>query len=125
MVAFTGSEMAKFKQNVERDGYCIVPDVLSASEVAAVRERVLEQAEAERALGWARMDAGAEYATKVTQDQASLLREDIAVSSRGGVNQRLSFLVNKGKVFRDLVTHPVALELTEHVLGKDFLLSQF
>jgi ectoine hydroxylase-related dioxygenase (phytanoyl-CoA dioxygenase family) len=118
-------DMAKLKEDVDRDGYCIVPEVLSPSELAAVRERVLEQAEAERALGWARMDAGPKHVKRMMEDQAELLREDVAKSSDQGVNQRIGFLVNKGKVFRDLVTHPVALELTEHVLGKDFLLSQF
>jgi ectoine hydroxylase-related dioxygenase (phytanoyl-CoA dioxygenase family) len=117
-------DMQKLKEDLERDGFCLVPDVLTPEQTAAVRTRVLEQAEAERALGWARMDSGPQQLKRVMEDQAGLLREDVAESSRQGVNQRISFLVNKGKVFGELVTNPVALELVEHVLGQHFLLSQ-
>ncbi|MBT1517149.1 phytanoyl-CoA dioxygenase family protein [Bradyrhizobium sp. SRL28] len=117
-------DLARAKADYERDGYCIIPDVLSPSEVAEVRQRVVEQAEAEKALGWAREDAGPTQLKKVLEDQAGALRESVP-EIQGGVNQRMYFLLNKGKVLRDLVTRPVALELAEHVLGENFLLSSF
>jgi ectoine hydroxylase-related dioxygenase (phytanoyl-CoA dioxygenase family) len=40
-------------------------------------------------------------------------------------NQRVWMLVNKGQVFRDLVSHPVATDMMTHLLGSDFLLSSF
>lgn len=121
-VAKSAIDLQKAKADYARNGYCIIPDLLSATEVALVRQRVLEQAAAERALGWARMDAGSIQQQRATQDQLTLLREDVS-EIKGGVNQRVGFLINKGKIFRDLVTNPVILELTEHALGHDFLLS--
>lgn len=120
----TAMDLEKAKADFARDGYCIIPDVLSASEVAAVRQRIIEQAAAEKALGWARQDAGPSQLKRVLEDQEALLRENPA-ELKGGVNQRIGFLVNKGKILRDLVTHPVALELVEHALGHNFLLSGF
>jgi ectoine hydroxylase-related dioxygenase (phytanoyl-CoA dioxygenase family) len=78
-------------------GYCIVRDVLSSAQVAALRERVVEQAAGEDAAGVASHDSK--------------------------TNQRIWMLVNKGKVFRDLVVHPFATEAMTHLLGEDFLLS--
>lgn len=116
--------LTKAKEDYARDGYCVVPGVLSPSEVTAARERILEQAGAEKALGWAREDQGPAQLRRMMEDAARLLQEGVS-DSKGGVNQRINFLVNKGKILRDLVTHPVALELVEHVLGKNFLLSTF
>lgn len=116
--------LAMAKDNYARDGYCIIPDVLSPIEVAQVRQRVVEQAEAEKALGWAREDAGPTQLKKILEDQKGALSENVA-EIKGGVNQRMNMLLNKGKILRDLVTHPVALELVEDVLGANFLLSSF
>ncbi|MGY3591878.1 ectoine hydroxylase-related dioxygenase (phytanoyl-CoA dioxygenase family) [Bradyrhizobium sp. USDA 4341] len=121
-VAKSTIDLEKAKADYAQNGYCILPGILSASEVAEVRQRVTEQAIAERALGWARLDAGVGHQERSTQDQQALLREDIS-EIKGGVNQRVGFLINKGRVFRDLVTNPVILELVEHALGHDFLLS--
>lgn len=117
-------DLTKAKADYARDGFCVIPDVLSQSEVAEVRRRVLEQAEAEKAVGWAREDAGPSQLKQVMSDQAGALRENVS-EIKGGVNQRMNFLLNKGKVLRDLVTHPLALELVENVLGANFLLSSF
>ncbi|MCK1757009.1 phytanoyl-CoA dioxygenase family protein [Bradyrhizobium sp. 137] len=112
------------KEKYARDGYCIIPDVLSSSEVAKVRQRIVEQAAAEKALGWAREDAGPTQLKKILEDQTGALTENVS-EIEGGVNQRMNMLLNKGKILRDLVTHPVALKLAEHVLGANFLLSSF
>ncbi|MET4449689.1 hypothetical protein ABIB75_008003 [Bradyrhizobium sp. GM2.2] len=58
------------------------------------------------------------------KDQKGALTENVS-EIKGGVNQRMNMLINKGEILRDLVTHPVALELAEHVLGATFLLSSF
>jgi ectoine hydroxylase-related dioxygenase (phytanoyl-CoA dioxygenase family) len=94
-------DLSSAKAQLDEVGYCVVPDVLDADTLAALRERVEAQAEAERALG--------------------LTPED----GPEGPNQRVFMLVNKGQPFVDLVTHPLALELVSHVLGQSFLLSQF
>jgi len=111
-VAKQTMDLENAKADFARDGYCILPNVLSETEVAAVRKRLADQAAAERALGWARMRDG----------QTTSVREGVVAAKRGA-NQRVGMLVNKGKVFRDLVEHPVALELVEFALGGSFLLS--
>lgn len=123
--AATGIDLEKAKADYDRDGYCIIPNVLSEREVIAVRQRIVEQAAAEKALGWAREDAGIAQQKRLLEDQEALLRISASEVSKGGINQRISMLVNKGKILRDLVTHPVALELAEHALGHNFLLSAF
>lgn len=116
-------DLEKAKAEYQRDGYCIIPDLLSQSEVAALRQRIVEQAAAEKALGWALEDSGPTQLKRTMEDQEALMRE--SASERKGVNQRIFFLVNKGKILRDLITHPVALELVEDCLGHNFLLSSF
>jgi len=98
--------------------------VLSPSEVAQVRQRIVEQAAAEKALGWAREDAGPTQLKKILKDQRGALTENVP-ETKEDVNQRMNMLLNKGKLLRDLVTQPVALELAEHALGVNFLLSSF
>jgi ectoine hydroxylase-related dioxygenase (phytanoyl-CoA dioxygenase family) len=78
-------------------GYCIVKNVLTPAQVAALRARLVEQAKGEEAAGVASGDSEA--------------------------NQRVWMLVNKGKVFRELAIHPFANEVMTHLLGHDFLIS--
>src|SRR5437868_11391822 len=81
----TGIDLEQVKADYARDGYCIVPGVLSEHEVAAARKRLANQAAAERALGWARMKDG----------QAKSAQEGL--SGHRGINQRCGMLINKGK----------------------------
>ena len=90
------------RAELDAQGYCIVPGVLSPAEVAALKSRLVEQAEGERARGVAFHDGGA---------------------SRP--NQRMWMLLNKGRVFRDLMLHPIVEALMGHLLGADFLVSSF
>lgn len=88
------------RRQLDELGYCVVPNVLSRGEVAALKARLVEQAAGERARGVAFHDGGA---------------------SRP--NQRVWMLLNKGRVFRDLMLHPIVEALMGHLLGPDFLLS--
>jgi ectoine hydroxylase-related dioxygenase (phytanoyl-CoA dioxygenase family) len=92
----------EFRRQLDETGYCVVPNVLSAAEVATLKARLVEQAEGERARGVSFHDGGAQRP-----------------------NQRLWMLLNKGRVFRDLMLHPVIETLMGHLLGPDFLLSSF
>jgi ectoine hydroxylase-related dioxygenase (phytanoyl-CoA dioxygenase family) len=83
--------------DLDTHGYCIVADVLSPGQVAALRRRVVEQGRGEQAGGVAFHDSKA--------------------------NQRLWMLVNKGRVFRDLVIHPFVLGMMPHLLDENFILS--
>lgn len=84
---------------LDRDGYCVIPDVLSRRQTQELRDRVLTQAAAERAGG---LD-------KHVYDD--------------GASQRVWVLVNKGRVFTELVRHPSALEFARFLLGREPLLS--
>ncbi len=101
-------------------GYTIIEEALDAERLIAVRDRLVAQAGAEVEAGIAFEDQG------VDQDrtkQYDSLPEDTFTAANGGVNQRVWMLVNKGGVFRDLVTHPFMTPLIEFLLGPHFLLS--
>ncbi|MBV8683019.1 MAG: phytanoyl-CoA dioxygenase family protein [Caulobacteraceae bacterium] len=90
------------KRDLDAHGYCVIPGVLSRAEIAALKARLVEQAEGERARG---------------------------VSFHAGgpsrPNQRVWMLLNKGRVFRDLMLHPIVEAMMGHLLGQDFLVSSF
>lgn len=80
-------------------GLCFLQDVLTGEEVAALRDRLEQQAAAERALG------------------------ELAPPSARGTKQLVSNAVNKGAEFLGLVERPETDELAGFMLGKDFLIS--
>ncbi len=45
------SDLGLAKSNIETYGYCLLKDALSQGQVSAMRERLVEQAAAERQLG--------------------------------------------------------------------------
>ncbi|MCY4531379.1 MAG: phytanoyl-CoA dioxygenase family protein [Gammaproteobacteria bacterium] len=87
------------KENMDEFGYCLLANVLSQAEVSAIRTRLSEQMEAE-----------------------ALLRKSTISRNK---KQLVRFLVNKGKVFRDILFHPGFREVVDHVLGSEYLLSSF
>ena len=95
-------DLARAHAELDAQGYCVIPDVLAPPEVAALKARLVEQAEGERARGVAFHDGGA-----------------------ARPNQRVWMLLNKGQVFRDLMLHPIVEALMGHLLGADFLVSSF
>lgn len=102
-IELTASRTADFdraKRELDEQGYCILPDILTKGEVASLKERLREQAEGETARGVATKDGGS-----------------------GSHNQRVWMLVNKGRVFRNLMLSPVIDAVMAHLLGPDYLLS--
>lgn len=85
------------RQYLARHGYCIVEAALQATELKALRDRLTAQADGEDAIGKGYHD--------------------------GAVNQRLWMLVNKGRIFRDLVLKPLVTDFMGQLLGPDYLLS--
>ena len=81
-------------------GYAMIANALTAEQVRECRERLRSQAAAEEAAGIGHFDNG-----------------------ELKLNQRVWNLVNKGKVFRDLLFHPVLREMLPELLGKDYTLS--
>lgn len=91
------TDRAKALADLETFGYCIVADVLGPQQLTALRKRVSDQAAGEEARG---------LATHDSKD-----------------NQRIWMLVNKGRMFRDLVVGPFMAEVMGSLLDPEFLLS--
>jgi ectoine hydroxylase-related dioxygenase (phytanoyl-CoA dioxygenase family) len=93
-------DLERGKRDLDEFGYCLIANALRAREVAALRERLVAQAEAEMKLGRGTLDGGP-----------------------SAPNQRVWNLINKGRVFRDLIMHPLVAAMMTHLLGPNFILS--
>lgn len=80
------------RRDLDQQGLCLIPDVLRAAELAEARERLLNQAAAERDRGLDFRDGGAD---KQILDERGVFKRDGFSSANGGVNQRLWLLVNR------------------------------
>ncbi len=94
-------DMARLTADMAAYGYCLVADALTPEQVGRARDRLLEQAEAERTFG-------------IRTENAPHV--DL-------VNQWVPMLINKGAVFAEIAESPRTLPIVEHVLGREFLLS--
>jgi ectoine hydroxylase-related dioxygenase (phytanoyl-CoA dioxygenase family) len=92
-------------EQLHKFGYCIVKDALSSAQVKALKDRVVAQARAERELGRAWLDGNPNMAVPP--------------------NQRVWNLFNKGKVFLDLLEHPLVDHFCLPFLGEHYLLSSY
>lgn len=115
-----GTDLDQAKRDLDRRGFCLIPAVLSSDELEEARNRLVSQASAEEQAGLDFRDSGKD---QPILDDFGNLKPDAFSAANGGVNQRLWMLINKGKCFRDMVTHPIVDELIGHVLGPRFLLS--
>jgi ectoine hydroxylase-related dioxygenase (phytanoyl-CoA dioxygenase family) len=86
------TDKQQVKCDLEEFGYAIHEGALTESEVVALRERLVEQAELER-------------------EQATGALRDVEFPFK-----TIDFMLNKGRVFIDLALHPLILEYTRHVL---------
>ena len=111
-------DISQAKADLDKFGYCVIPEVLNDTEIEISKKRLLEQAEAEEELGLSFRDGGANQEVKVKNGR---LDKDSFSIENGGINQRLWMLANKGECFRDMVTHPLVDELVGHMLGVDFI----
>lgn len=87
------------KEHLSEYGMCFVPDVLTTAEIDRLRTALDEQAAAERSLG------------------------ELAPPGALGNKQHVANMVNKGRVFLDLVERPETDELAGFMLGRTFLVS--
>lgn len=90
-------DRAQQDEDLATHGYCIVADALTPDQIRTLRDRVIAQAKGEIAAG---------VAFREPPD-----------------NQRIWMLANKGRIFRDLMLHPLVAEKMDVLLGPDFLLS--
>jgi ectoine hydroxylase-related dioxygenase (phytanoyl-CoA dioxygenase family) len=91
------SDRTRAFADLDTHGYCVIADAIDPAQVAALRGRVIAQGQGEDARGVAFHDSKA--------------------------NQRIWMMVNKGRMFRDLVIHPLVMEMMPHLLDEDFILS--
>ena len=90
------------KRDIDEHGYCLVEDALTPAQLAEARERLSEQAEAERKGGVVLFGDGR-----------------IGPEHGPGNNQNVSFLANKGRIFREIASRPDILDIVRHVLGEE------
>jgi ectoine hydroxylase-related dioxygenase (phytanoyl-CoA dioxygenase family) len=91
-------DLEEAKAHLDTFGVARIADALSPARVAALKARLIEQAEAERAA-------------------------EVAFIDGGGANQRVWNLPSKGEVFVDLLRAPLVRTLARHVLQGDYCLS--
>lgn len=94
----TPAEMETYKKELDERGYCLVPGALPLEKFDELRDALVRLAANEIA-------DGTDYVYE------------------NGSNQRVWVLLNKGRIFEDLVQNDVVLELIGHLLGAGFLLS--
>lgn len=92
-------EISQAIEDLATFGLCLLEGALGDDEIENLREALVRQAAAERALG------------------------DLAPPGARGPQQLLSNLVNKGQCFLDLVLREEVDELAGFLLGKNFLIS--
>ena len=85
-------------------GYCLIDEALTPDQIAIIRERLEKQAEAEL-----------RHSHYVVDD--SLLDPE-------NQTQWVLMLINKGKVFQQVLHHPLVTAVLDHVLGRDHILSE-
>ena len=132
MPAWTRKDLPKLTDDLDRGradldrwGYCILAEAMPQDLVARARERLVEQAEAEKRLGYAFEDGGAKQQWGAFRDESGRIRPEAFRAENGGVNQRVWMLVNKGQAFLDVLELDRPHALIEHVLGEEYLISSY
>ncbi|MFT5111965.1 MAG: ectoine hydroxylase-related dioxygenase (phytanoyl-CoA dioxygenase family) [Parasphingorhabdus sp.] len=98
------NNLTDLKKQMDESGYCIIRNVIPPKTIEEIHQRIDAQARAEKLL------------EVTTQDQ---------VQSDDDKNQWVYMLINKGLIFQRLFENETAHEIVKHVLGANFLLSDF
>ncbi len=93
-------DKAALERDLTRWGYCIIERAIEGEALKSLQRRLIDQAAAERRLHSMKNPANPDP-----------------------VNQWVGMLLNKGKVFFDLVQNPIAMPLIEFLIGPDYLIS--
>ncbi len=91
-------------ERLQDDGFCVLPDVLTPTQVADVRARLLRSAEESERRGAPTF---------------------IPSLDHNAANVRVFNLLDLDPVFRELILHPAALELVQGLLGDGYMISNF
>ena len=92
--------------HLDEDGYVVLEGALPPDQANELRDRSAELIAEERTSGHAEEGRGREIYLD-------------------GKSQRVWNLVNKGRIYEEMIQHPQVLELQEHLLGDNCILSSF
>ena len=109
--------------DLESSGYCYLADALSTVEVLQLQQRLSEQAQAEEQHGVAYKDGTPDQNWGDFRDEQGELRPAAFGPTAGGANQRIWMLVNKGRLFVDLLQHSNVRNIVSSILGDEYILS--
>jgi ectoine hydroxylase-related dioxygenase (phytanoyl-CoA dioxygenase family) len=98
------AEVASARAQLKDDGWCVVPGVLDAVRAAEVLDRLWAAARAFEALGES---------------------THMPVLDPNPSNVRVFYLLELDEVFRELIQHPLAVDMVREVVGHEFLISNF
>ena len=119
------SNVEQAKSDIDEYGYCLIENALEPAVVDAALSRLKEQAAAELELGAAFEDGGPKQQWGAFTDGKGRPRQQAYTAEAGGVNQRVWMLVNKGRIFRQILFTRRVRDVVDHVLGDDYLLSSY
>lgn len=97
-------DLVRAKDQLRKEGWCVVPDVLDPQRSRAVLDRLWAAAQESERRG---------------------VSTFMPVLDPNPSNVRVFFLLELDPVFRELIQHPVAVEMVQALLGEDFLISNF
>lgn len=98
------ADLAPAKAQLREEGWCVVPDVLEPARTRHALDRL-----------WA----------AVAETQRRGVSTFMPVLDPNASNVRVFFLMELDPVFRELIAHPLAVDIVQSLLGPDFLISNF
>jgi len=98
------ADVAKTKAQLKSEGWCVVPDVLGAVRTGEVLARL-----------WAAAD----------ESERRGMPTFLPMLDPNASNVRVFYLLELDTIFRELIQHPLALEMVREVVGPEFLISNF
>ncbi|MCY3709202.1 MAG: phytanoyl-CoA dioxygenase family protein [Caldilineaceae bacterium] len=119
------SDMEQAKSDILEYGYCLIANALEPEVVGAALARLKEQAAAELEQGAAFEDGGPKQQWGAFTDGKGRPKQKAYTAAAGGVNQRVWMLVNKGRIFRQILFTDSVRAVVDHVLGEEYLLSSY
>ena len=96
---------------------------MAPEQIQALKERLTQQARAEKQHGLAFEDGGRSQNWGDFRNEDGSLRQAAFTEASGGCNQRVWMLVNKGQIFIDMLSNPTIRKFIDMLLGEDYLLS--
>lgn len=100
----TQGQVAAAKAQLAEDGWCVIPDVLDEARTQEALDRL-----------WA---AAAEFERRGEDTFMPMLDPNVS-------NVRVFYLLELDAIFRELIQHPLAIEMVQAVVGTSFLISNF